>query len=70
VLTPLSNLLERLSSAAPVLIYLTAGIVGVLLFYVGVALGVALFHPNERGRRDATHILERLLDFLARRRSR
>ena len=65
-----SNLLERLSSAVPALIYLTAGIVGVRLLYVGVALGVALFHPDKMRRHHAANVLKRLLDFLVSKGSR
>lgn len=40
------------------------------LFYVGLAVGVALFHPDHRRRRDARAVLGCLADFLPRSRRR
>jgi hypothetical protein len=43
---------------------------GLFTVYVGVALGVSLFHPDPEYRRHATLILCRLLDAVLPRRSR
>jgi hypothetical protein len=41
-----------------------ACMIGVFIAYIGIALGVALFHPNNRRRRHAAAVLRQLLNFI------
>lgn len=54
-----------LESSPEGLIWIAAYVVGraaVFLFYIGLSLGVTLFHPDEKVRKHAKDVLVRLLD--------
>lgn len=54
-----------LESSPNGLIWIAAYLVGrsaIFLLYIGISLGVALFHPDEKVRKHAEKVLLRLLD--------
>jgi hypothetical protein len=58
----LQALLESASSGLTWLAVVTLGVAACFVLYIGLALGVALFHPNAQVRRHATYVLRQLLD--------
>jgi len=64
-----SSLVRLIEASAPSLSWVgkfLAVVVSVLLIFIGVTLGVALFHSDESARRHAKSILRDLLHFALR----
>jgi len=70
VLTFLRLLLETFGPTVGWIGVLAAVVVSAFVIYVGVTLGVALFHSDEKVRRHAAVILRQLLSLFARERRR
>jgi hypothetical protein len=61
VLATVLELLVTLGPAASWLAVVVAGVVGVFVVYVGLAVVVALFHRDEKARKHAVSVLRMLL---------
>jgi predicted tellurium resistance membrane protein TerC len=64
--TALDSLIAALGTTSGWIAVFIAVVIAVFVWYVGAAVGVALFHPNPAVRRHAAGILDRLLRFLGR----